>query len=109
LLFWISNEFNEVVIVSVSGSFCIMLSKRETAGAERKSFSGSTPIPVGMVWIGLVWYYLLWHAVACGCMQPQVFPSSRSSHNILYHTLINRYILRSAAFLFRAVNYMSET
>ena len=51
-----------------------MLSKRETAGAERKSFSGSTPIPVGMVWIGLVWYYLPWHAVACGRIQTQVFP-----------------------------------
>ena len=72
--FWISYKFNEVVIVSVSGSFCIMLSKRETAGAERKSFSGSTPIPVGMVWIGLVWYYLPWHAVACGRIQTQDFP-----------------------------------
>ncbi len=48
--------------------------KSKTAGAERKLFSGSTPILIGLVWfgldwfdidwIGMVWCYLLKHARA---------------------------------------------
>ena len=51
----------------------------------------------------LVWIGMVLPAMACGCMQPQDFPSGRSSYNILGLVLINCYILRSAAFLLREV------